>query len=99
MNHKKHGLLLLAAISIFYFPVAAQETNRFAPVNSFKKEVAIERLKKNVPELMKAANVPGLSMALIRDGKLVWNQGFGVKNRQTSGTARAKLIRSKATSK
>jgi len=69
MNHKKHGLLLLAATLLFSFSVAAQ-TNNLAPVNSVKKELAIERLKKNVPELMKAANVPGLSLALIRDGKL-----------------------------
>lgn len=82
MNYKKHGLLLLAAVLFFSFSLAAQ-TNRFAPVNSLKKEAAIERLKKDVPELMKEALVPGLSLALIRDGKIVFSQGFGVKNSET----------------
>lgn len=48
MNYKKHALLLLAAFLLFSFAVAAQ-TNQFAPVNSVKKEVAIERLKKMFP--------------------------------------------------
>jgi CubicO group peptidase (beta-lactamase class C family) len=82
MNYKKHGLLLLAAVLFFSFPIAAQ-TNQFTPVNSLKKEAAIERLKKDVPELMKEAIVPGLSLALIRDGKVVFSQGFGVKNSET----------------
>jgi CubicO group peptidase (beta-lactamase class C family) len=82
MNYKKHGLLLLAALLLFSFAVAAQ-TNNLAPAGSVKKELAIERLKKNVPELMKEANIPGLSLALIRDGKLAWSQGFGVKNSET----------------
>lgn len=82
MNHKKHGPLL-AVILLFSFSAAAAQTNGFAPVNSVKKESAIERLKKNVPELMKEARIPGLSLALIRGGKLVWSQGFGVKNSET----------------
>jgi CubicO group peptidase (beta-lactamase class C family) len=36
-----------------------------------------------LPELMKETVVPGLAIALIRDGKLSWNRGFGVKD---SGT-------------
>lgn len=82
MNHKKHGLWL-AAILLFSFSAAVAQTSKFAPAGSVKKELAIERLKKDVPELMKEANVPGLSLALIRDGKLVFTQGFGVKNSQT----------------
>src|SRR5215213_10010662 len=82
MNYKKHGLLPLATVLIFSFSLAAQ-TNQFAPVNSIKKEVAIERLKQNVPAIMSQAKIPGLSLALIRDGKIVFTQGFGVKNSQT----------------
>jgi CubicO group peptidase (beta-lactamase class C family) len=33
---------------------------------------------------MEAANVPGLSMAVVRDGKVFWNKAFGVKSRQTN---------------
>ena len=36
-----------------------------------------------IPELMTRANVPGLSIALIEDGKIAWVGSFGVKNTKT----------------
>ncbi len=48
-----------------------------------KKEQIIARLEARLPTLMKEANVPGLSVALLRDGELVWQRGFGLKNAQT----------------
>jgi CubicO group peptidase (beta-lactamase class C family) len=33
---------------------------------------------------MKDGDVPGLSIALLRDGELVWHRGFGVKNTKTN---------------
>jgi CubicO group peptidase (beta-lactamase class C family) len=81
MNYKKYAVIL-TAIFLSAFSITAQ-TNQFVALNSLKKEAAIERLKKNVPELMKEANIPGASVALIRDGKLVWSDGIGVKNAQT----------------
>lgn len=47
------------------------------------KQALIADLEKTIPELMRAANIPGLSIAVIRDGKLLWMRGFGVKNSQT----------------
>jgi CubicO group peptidase (beta-lactamase class C family) len=44
----------------------------------------IARLEKHVPELMKAADVPGVAIALVRDGEVVWHHGFGVKNSKTN---------------
>jgi CubicO group peptidase (beta-lactamase class C family) len=32
-----------------------------------------------LPEMMELANVPGLAVSIIRDGKTVWTRGFGVK--------------------
>lgn len=40
----------------------------------------IAALQKRVPELMKDADVPGVALALIRDGKTYWVQGFGVRD-------------------
>jgi CubicO group peptidase (beta-lactamase class C family) len=37
-------------------------------------------LQKNIPELLKESTVPGLSLALIRDGKTYWVHGFGVRD-------------------
>lgn len=46
-------------------------------------KAAIEKLKSDVPRLMKEANVPGASIALVRDGKLVWSNVYGVMNADT----------------
>ena len=81
MNYKKYAVIL-TTILLFAFSINAQSI-RFVALNSLKKEAAVEQLKKNVPELMKEANIPGASVALIRDGKIVWSGGIGVKNVQT----------------
>jgi CubicO group peptidase (beta-lactamase class C family) len=41
-------------------------------------------LEKEIPRLMEAANVPGLSIAVVRDGQIFWKKAFGVKSRQTN---------------
>jgi CubicO group peptidase (beta-lactamase class C family) len=33
-----------------------------------------------LPEMMELANVPGLAVSIIKDGKIVWTRGFGVKD-------------------
>lgn len=48
-----------------------------------RKEQVIARLEQIIPQLMKDGDVPGLSVALVRNGELVWQRGFGVKNAQT----------------
>ncbi|MBD2701545.1 beta-lactamase family protein [Spirosoma sp. BT702] len=40
----------------------------------------IADLKKLIPRLMRETIVPGLSIALVEDGELRWQQGFGVRN-------------------
>ena len=43
-------------------------------------QTTIAALQKRIPELMKDISVPGLSLALIRDGKTYWVHGFGVRD-------------------
>lgn len=38
------------------------------------------RLERDLPALMTAADVPGVSIALIRNGSVAWVRGFGVKD-------------------
>lgn len=45
--------------------------------------VPAEETEKRIPELMVAARIPGLSIAMIRDGKVAWHRGFGVANAET----------------
>jgi CubicO group peptidase (beta-lactamase class C family) len=69
--------------------IFAQDKPRPAPApdtllqTKAKKEQIIARLESRLPQLIKEANVPGLSVALLRDGELVWQHGFGLKNAQT----------------
>ncbi len=46
-------------------------------------EATVRELEKSVPELMKKADVPGVSLALIKDGKTYWAHSFGVRNTTT----------------
>ncbi len=41
-------------------------------------------LEREIPRLMKEADIPGLSMAIVRDGKTVWSGVFGVQSRATN---------------
>jgi CubicO group peptidase (beta-lactamase class C family) len=43
----------------------------------------IANLEVQIPVLMRNKLVPGLELAIIRDGKIFWSSGFGVKNRDT----------------
>ncbi len=43
----------------------------------------VQELQKLVPSLMTKIGVPGLTIALIQDAKILWHQGFGVRNTTT----------------
>src|SRR5262245_47245895 len=46
-------------------------------------ELSVTELQKLIPSLMTEIGVPGLSIALIRDAKILWHQGFGVRSTAT----------------
>lgn len=43
-----------------------------------------QQLEKDIPAVMKKVGVPGMSIAVIRDGKTIWVHGFGVKETATA---------------
>jgi CubicO group peptidase (beta-lactamase class C family) len=61
-----------------------------SPVPS--RQVVISELDGKVPGLMKQGGIPGLSIALIRNGKTTWLQGFGVKDKQTQEPVQADTV-------
>ena len=81
---------LLSSLFIAFIPARAQEKTPMAKPSQAmfrtgeKKEAIIARLEQRIPQLMKEGDVPGLSVAMLREGKLVWHRGFGVKNSKTS---------------
>jgi len=40
-------------------------------------------LEKRIPEVMEHQNVPGVSLAIVKDGQLFWRRAFGVKSNAT----------------
>ena len=43
-----------------------------------------ETLETEVPKLMEAANILGLSIAVIQDGEIAWSGAFGIRSRETN---------------
>jgi CubicO group peptidase (beta-lactamase class C family) len=46
--------------------------------------VPSSQLQKDIPDLMRQADIPGLSVATVRNGKLGWRHNFGVKNAKSN---------------
>jgi CubicO group peptidase (beta-lactamase class C family) len=73
----------LRRVAIFFLLSAAgcfaQHSTRPIPMNATTEA----RMEKDIPALMEKAAVPGLSIAVIRDGKTVWTETFGVRNSET----------------
>ncbi|HEY5883421.1 MAG TPA: serine hydrolase domain-containing protein [Pyrinomonadaceae bacterium] len=61
--------------------VKAEQTRVKLDRNDTRKVAA--DLQEFIPRMMQHVGVPGLSIAVIRDGSLIWKQGFGVRNNET----------------
>ena len=76
--------ILLVFVFLALLPESSFEAqiNLRTPATTLQKpdKTIIAALQKRLPELMNGANVPGVSLALIRDGKTFWSQGFGVRD-------------------
>jgi CubicO group peptidase (beta-lactamase class C family) len=75
---KRHNPLFIFAsfifLSLFFLSCAKKP----------KEETLGTILERELPRLMEAANIPGLSIAVVRDGHIFWKKAFGVKSRQTN---------------
>jgi len=52
-------------------------------LGSMSTQTLVDRFEEGIPKLMKDATVPGLGITLIREGRIVWSQAFGVRDRVT----------------
>src|SRR5262245_7812359 len=78
-----------ALVSVFAVATACASFSPTAKAQSPRKLVAdpaIARLQADIPALMKEAEVPGMSVAVIRGGKVFWQGNFGVKNTKAPET-------------
>jgi CubicO group peptidase (beta-lactamase class C family) len=74
-----------AALSFSLLPLVSRARRKKQPVSAERRETAlwetlIKDLEKQIPNWLREAKVPGLSIALIKDAKLGWRRGFGVKD-------------------
>jgi CubicO group peptidase (beta-lactamase class C family) len=74
-NMRKISLVFL----LMFICVAAFAQN----TQELSAKISIEKLQKDIPQLMKQADIPGMSIAVIRKGKLVWSNVFGVTDAET----------------
>lgn len=79
------GLLLFSPVPQVVgqkMPAAAKGSS--APLRTkVKTAELIARLEGVIPRLLAEGDVPGLSVALVRDSGVVWHRGFGVRNAAT----------------
>ena len=71
---KRFLLVLLSLSFCLYYPACAQFKNQFP--------TAIN-LDAKITALMQEADIPGLSIALIKNGKLSYAKGYGLSNTAT----------------
>lgn len=82
-------LVQIAAAALFSRRTFAGE-DRLGSESALKTEVPLEdllpTLEAGIAETMISLNVPGLSLALIRDAEIAWTKGFGIRDTATNAT-------------
>src|SRR5258705_11293079 len=68
------------ALGSYFFPEASAQNSE---PSDGKGRAKIVELEKMIPRLMEESVVPGVSIALVKDGKLLWRRAFGVKDSAT----------------
>ncbi len=85
------GARILFFLCLFTGGLLAQEPP--APLRAKEKTAQLAaRLERVVPRLQAEGLVPGLSIALLQEGRPVWQRGFGVKNAQTKEPVAAETV-------
>jgi CubicO group peptidase (beta-lactamase class C family) len=86
-NHLKLFFYLLLAAGICWVIAAAAGCSKDGG-----EQGQIAKIKKTVASLMEKEEIPGLSMTIIKDGKLWWSEGFGVKSTESSKPVTADTV-------
>jgi len=85
---KKTFIFCLSLLLLFQFTFASENSTASdeTPPLLLKKNLkaVISDLETGIPDLMEKAEIPGLQIAVVRKGKVVWHKGFGIKNATTN---------------
>lgn len=81
-------LIRLVFLCMCFIPVLSWAQTK--PVAQTERQ--IEKIDSFVREKMKSKNIPGLSLAVVRDGKLILAKGYGMANLELSVPAAEKTV-------
>ena len=86
MTHRRISPSLLLTLVLLFLPfsVIAQRPDTARSQQPKPLPATITQLQKDIPDLMHQADVPGLAIAIVRNGKPAWQHNFGVKNAKTN---------------
>ena len=76
-------ILLVVSVSLLTHGTALGQPYPENPLRMEAVENVAEDLEAYIPGRMKGEEVTGLSVALIRENRIVWNRGYGVSNSLT----------------
>jgi CubicO group peptidase (beta-lactamase class C family) len=71
-------------ISVIVIPVVFLSFFVQSCVKKPAEETLVTIFEREIPRLMEAANVPGISIAVVQDNKIFWKKAFGVRSRETN---------------
>lgn len=71
-----------AAMGLSVLPLAfrARPAGEQVPIDRLTDE-----LQREIPALLSASQIPGCAIAIVREGRVVWTQGFGVRSSASGG--------------
>lgn len=81
--HTRTAASACAALMLAWSPVHANPSQGSAATRPSNADAVIASLERAVPELMRVADVPGVSAAVVKGGEVVWAGAFGVANAET----------------
>ena len=77
-------MIIRKTILIFIIPAILLSLLVQSCTREPQEETLATILEREIPRLMEAANVPGISMAVVQDGQIFWKKTFGVRSRDTN---------------
>jgi CubicO group peptidase (beta-lactamase class C family) len=88
-------LVLLTSVSANGRPTTLPEksSQKDSPLRLTEStEVIVSDLESFIPQYMREQGIPGVAVALIREGKVVWRNGFGVGNILTRQSVTSEML-------
>jgi CubicO group peptidase (beta-lactamase class C family) len=77
------GRAVLGLSLLPFIPSAAGRASAAESPDNRQRKILFAALEEQLPGLMEEYKTPGVSLALITDGKFLWRKGFGVKSSAT----------------